>query len=225
MEAIILAGGKGTRLRSIIGEYPKPMAKINGKPFLEKQLEWLFSQGVKHVIMSVGYKASIIQDYFGNNFKTIEITYVIENSPLGTGGAIKLASEKTRNDNFFILNGDTYYPINLLKMKESLLRRKMLVAIKKMKYISRYGVLSIDGDKIISFKEKASCPEGNINSGIYYCSRGFIDDLPLEVFSFEVFLEQHIDALDLYCYAPSEDNLFIDIGVPQDFEKAQKLIL
>ena len=117
--AIILAGGLGTRLRSVIPDLPKPMAPICGRPFIEYQLEYWIKQGINKFILSVGYKNKVISGYFGDNYKGVEIDYVIENEPLGTGGAFLLASERiANNESFLLLNGDTYFDVDLDKLKE-----------------------------------------------------------------------------------------------------------
>jgi D-glycero-alpha-D-manno-heptose 1-phosphate guanylyltransferase len=111
--AIILAGGLGTRLQSVVKDIPKSMADIAGKPFLEYQLNYLESQKIEHIILSVGYKYESIQNHFGSKYKNISISYAIEKEPLGTGGAVINALKEVKEDSVFILNGDTFFPISL----------------------------------------------------------------------------------------------------------------
>ena len=113
MEAIVLAGGLGTRLRSVVSELPKPMAPVGDKPFLEYILKYLKKNGIDKVVLSVGYKWETIKEYFGDSFEDIELVYSIENEPLGTGGAIKQAMEYVSDVNVFIVNGDTFFDIDL----------------------------------------------------------------------------------------------------------------
>ena len=117
-EAIILAGGLGTRLKSVLEGIPKPMALIAEKPFLEYLLKYLQSYGIEHVILSVGYNWEIISDYFGSKYTSMEISYAIEDEPMGTGGGIRLALEKVKGEHTFILNGDTFFKVNLRDLSE-----------------------------------------------------------------------------------------------------------
>lgn len=224
MEAIILAGGKGTRLRSVIGEYPKPMALINDVPFLEKQFDWLIDQGVSHLIVSVGYKYNVITEYFGDSYKNTGITYVIEETPLGTGGAISLASKFCKEDNVFVVNGDTYYPIELKSMINSFDNSDISIAIKYMDPADRYGLVQLDNNKIVGFEEKKLSSSGFINAGIYLLSKMFLSQLPESGFSFEEYLQINLSKINASSYRTIDDTYFIDIGVPEDYEKAQKLI-
>lgn len=225
MEIIILAGGKGTRLRSVIGNIPKPMALINGIPFLEKQLEWLLKQGATHFIISVGYQYKVITEYFGSSFKEINITYIIEKSPLGTGGAISLASKSCTSDNFFVINGDTFYPINLVEISDSFQNEDLALATKFMPFADRYGLLNIKKGKVVGFEEKKQGASGLINAGIYYLSKRFSHKLPDKAFSFEYYLQNNITLIDFLAIEPKKkNNLFIDIGIPEDYDRAQKLI-
>ena len=113
LEAIVLAGGLGTRLKSVVSNVPKPMAPIGDKPFLEYILKYLKKNGITRAILSVGYKSEIIEEYFGNNFEGIDLVYSVEKEPLGTGGAIKKAMSKVKSNQVYIINGDTFFDINL----------------------------------------------------------------------------------------------------------------
>jgi D-glycero-alpha-D-manno-heptose 1-phosphate guanylyltransferase len=225
MEVIILAGGKGTRLRSIIGENPKPMALVNGRPFLEIQLEWLLQQKVTHFIISVGYQYEKIIEYFGDSYKNIAITYIIEQSPMGTGGAIALASGACSSELFFVINGDSYYPILLEDMLSSYSGEDLMLATKYMKVADRYGVVQIKSNQVTGFQEKNKNSQGLINAGIYCMRKEFASSLPRNEFSFEEYLQENINSIDFTFYEPENKNiLFIDIGVPEDYERAQKII-
>ena len=114
MEAIVLAGGKGTRLQSVVFDLPKPMADINGKPFLAYQLDFLIENGIKRFVLSVGYKSEFIIQYFKNSYRNVPIEYAIETQPLGTGGAIKYALSKCISENVFVINGDTYLEVQMI---------------------------------------------------------------------------------------------------------------
>lgn len=221
MEAIILAGGFGTRLSHIVSDVPKPMAPVNQKPFLEYIFNYLINNAVKHVVLAIGYKGDIIEEYFGNNYKGINITYSTEDTPLGTGGAIKKALNYCKNDNVFIINGDTFYDVNLNLMEDFHNNKEsnLTVAVKIMHDFDRYGSVTIQDDKIIEFKEKKKTVSGKINGGTYVINKSVFGTIKNESFSFEkLVLESGI--VDLYAF--ESDGYFIDIGVPDDYYKAQE---
>ena len=220
MEAIVLAGGLGTRLRSVVSDVPKPMAPINNKPFLEYILEFLHNQNIKKVILSVGYKWEVIKDYFGDKYKNIELIYNIEKERLGTGGAIKDSLQYVENENVYVLNGDTFFDIDLskIKLEDNLIE----IALKKMENFDRYGVVEIDKNRYIQkFKEKSYYQEGLINGGIYLLRKNLFKNFDLSAkFSFEEFLENNFQKLK--AKGKVFDRYFIDIGIPQDYEKAKR---
>jgi D-glycero-alpha-D-manno-heptose 1-phosphate guanylyltransferase len=148
MEAIILAGGFGTRLKSIVSKVPKPMAPINGKPFLEFLLDKLVLLEFDHVILSVGHLHSVITDYFGRNFKSLKIDYAIETSPLATGGAIKESLRLTESNQIYVLNGDTYFDVEIDKLSLPV-GCKVSLSLKEVKDVSRYGSVQVDENDFI----------------------------------------------------------------------------
>ena len=225
-EAIILAGGLGTRLRDKIRDLPKPMAPIGNKPFLAYLLDFLIEQNITKVVLAVGYKGEFIADYFGRRYSGLELTYSFEdeNNLLGTGGALLRASKLIEGQNFFALNGDTFFDINLKDMFEFHKSKNadITVALKPIKETSRYGLVEIDENgRIINFLEKGKREEGFINGGIYLISKKFLNflDLP-EKFSFEFELLQKYYKLYKF-YGIVFDKYFIDIGVPEDYERAK----
>jgi D-glycero-alpha-D-manno-heptose 1-phosphate guanylyltransferase len=223
VEAIILAGGLGTRLSSVISNLPKPMAPIGGKPFLEYLLNYLKKNGVTRVVLSVSYKWEIIQEYFGDYFEGVELVYSIEDEPLGTGGAIKKSINYIRNENFYIVNGDTFFDVNLdrLILKGG---SRLLLSLKKILKFDRYGcVENNDNGFVTDFKKKGYKDIGNINGGIYLASKNIFDGFKLEEkFSFEEFMENNFR--DLKISTKLFDNYFVDIGIPEDYKKAQNEI-
>lgn len=227
MEAIVLVGGKGTRLRSVISDLPKPMAPVNNKPFLEYLLSELNKQGVKKLILAVGYKADMIIEYFGNKYKDTEIEYSIEKTPLGTGGAIKKALEKISNENAIIVNGDTFSKVNLKKMLENHLEKQadLSIATKTMKEFDRYGQVLSENDRIVGFKEKQYCEEGNINIGTYILRKKFFENIKTnETFSFENdIMEKYFDKMNFISYL--SDSIFIDIGIPEDYARVDEYVI
>jgi len=224
MEAIILAGGFGKRLQSVVRDVPKPMADIDGRPFLSYIIEYLSEHGIKKVFLSVGYMHEKIIRYFGNNYSNLDIEYVIEHKPLGTGGAITEALRHTKEENILVLNGDTFFkidPLEMLKFHKSK-KAHMTIALKPMPDASRYGTVEAENQRVVGFKEKSLARGGYINAGIYILDRKLLEILKSygEVFSFEIdFLPKNI--INLRVFAFIRDSYFIDIGVPEDYEKAK----
>ena len=224
-EAVILAGGLGTRLKSVIKDIPKPMAEVCGRPFLCYILDFLIKYEIKRVILSVGYKWEAIKEFFGEQYKNINLVYAIEYEPLGTGGAIKNALKYVRDTEVFILNGDTLFNIDL-SVFYSLHKNKnsnLSIALKKMNFSERYGSVKIDeNNRIIDFSEKAQKFNILINGGIYLLNKEFFYSLATQdKFSFEKdFLEKHYKNYEFYGFP--FDEYFIDIGVPEDYERAKK---
>lgn len=220
MEAIILAGGFGTRLQSVVKDVPKPMAEINNYPFLKYILDYLSDNGIKRVILSVGYKKEIIEEYFKDSYQNMDILYSKEDEPLGTGGAIKKAIGLSSDDNIFVLNGDTFFDINLNNLYQKHLNSNsdITLSLKKMYNFDRYGKVLIEDDYIKEFCEKEYTKEGFINGGVYVVKKNSIT-IDEEKFSFEKdILENKSNNLKLsYC---KSDGYFIDIGIPQDYQRA-----
>ncbi|AJC90218.1 nucleotidyltransferase family protein [Campylobacter subantarcticus] len=216
MQAIVLAGGLGTRLKSVVQDLPKPMAPINGKPFLTFVLEYLKKQGIIEVILSVSYKYELIQEYFKDEFEGMKIRYNIEKDLLGTGGAIKDVLKLIQNQ-AYVLNGDTIFDIDLKKL--ALNDSKICIALKQMQNFDRYGTVNVNKQGIVtSFEEKVFKKQGLINGGIYLLKKDVFDEFDLEKkFSFEEFLQSKCNALKIQTQI--FDDYFIDIGIPEDYEK------
>ncbi len=219
MEAIILAGGFGTRLKSVVSDVPKPMAPINGKPFLEYMLDDLVENGFNRVILAVGYKKEVIENHFHSSYKGMEIVYSVEEEPLGTGGCVKQALNYAEEDFVFVLNGDTMFKIDFEEFGKC---NTICIACKKMLHFDRYGEVNIKNGKIQSFAEKKFVEEGYINGGIYYLPKTVFDSYSLPTkFSLEKdFFEKYISQLNISAYL--SEAYFIDIGIPEDYIKAQK---
>ena len=221
-ECVILVGGQGTRLRSVVQNIPKPMADINGKPFLEYLLYFLHCQGCNHVVLSVGYKHEIIENYFKNQYLNLKIDYAVEKEPLGTGGGIKNSLGFIAQDSFFLLNGDSFFDVNLAQLAEFHASKNAFVtlSVKEMRNVDRYGTLHIENDRIIRFNEKKFIKNGFINAGVYVVSKQ-VFDIQQEKFSFEKdILETYVNILPFYAF--QSDGYFIDIGIPEDYQKAQE---
>lgn len=225
MEAIILAGGFGTRLRHVVSDVPKPMAPMNtmGKPFLSVLLEKMAEEGITHLVLSTGYMSEVIENYFGKEYAGVHIDYSIEKVPLLTGGAVKLALSKCKEDTIFVLNGDTYFDVDLAAMGKfhAEQRADFTVAIKEMHNFDRYGTVEVQDNRIISFREKEFCQDGWINGGVYCLNRSLLADIPMTKFSLEKdFMEKQVNKLKMMAF--SSYGYFIDIGIPEDYAVAQK---
>jgi len=225
MDAIVLAGGFGTRLQQLVKDIPKPMALINNRPFLEYLLNYLKLNKIQKIILSVGYKHEVIFDYFKTNFNNIELVYSIEDEPLGTGGGIKKATELVQDDTFFVINGDTLFDIDLTNMLDYHNNNNcdITIALKYFNDNSRYGSVKIDDkNKVTGFIEKneKSC-QSFINGGIYIINKIKFNTVNLPYkFSFEKdFLEKYYNVLNIQ--GLSFNNYFLDIGIPQDYNIAQ----
>lgn len=223
-EAIILAGGMGTRLRSVIQDIPKPMAPIGETPFLTYLLDELKQQGIQRVVLSTGYKHEVVEESYGNSYKGMDLVYSVEDTPLGTGGAIKKALQLINTPNALILNGDTMFKVDFMSMFRFHLENEsdFTLALKKMEDSQRYGVVETASNRVVRFREKAERKAGSINGGIYLLKKEILlgKDLP-EKFSFEKdFMEAYFRELKVMAFV--SDGYFIDIGIPEDYAKAQQ---
>ena len=228
LQAIILAGGLGTRLASVLEGKPKPMAQIKGRPFLELLLDFLSKEGITKAILALSYKHELIQDYFKKSYKNISLSYSIENSPLGTGGALKQALSQCDKEEIFVCNGDSFFNLDfkkLLAFKREFKNSKICLGLKKMQDFDRYGRVELDEKGFIrAFREKEFCKEGLINAGIYLVDKDLFENFESkEKFSFELFLQDHF--LALRARGAIFDGYFIDIGVPQDYEEAKRSLI
>lgn len=224
-EAIVLAGGLGTRLRTVVSDLPKPMAPVAGRPFLRYILDVLSENAFDHVVLAVGYKHQIIEDYFNNQYRNLAISYSVEDYPLGTGGAIAQALRLCKNDWVFVLNGDSYSETDFSKLEKSIDgSAQCILSSRMMSHADRYGTLGVSaGGKITQFVEKGSADSGLINGGVYLLKHESL--LGFEgSFSFERdYLEKHVhEGGFISC---DMDGAFIDIGVPEDYKWAQKLFV
>ena len=224
-EAIILAGGKGTRLQSEISEFPKSMAPINGIPFLSYQFDFLLKHEIKTVYLAVGYLSEVIQNFYGNSYLGMTINYVYEKEPLGTGGAISQALSYTITNDILVLNGDSLFHIDIhefYKFHQSKIATCSL-ALKHFKNFDRYGVVQSNiENKIIGFEEKQEQTEGDINGGVYLLNKSQFLSLTFpRSYSFEKeYLETYLKNHEIFGY-PSQE-YFLDIGIPEDYFTAQK---
>lgn len=225
MKAIILAGGLGTRLHSVLAGLPKPMAPVNGRPFLEYLLDYWISQGVREFILSVGYKREIIINHFGNSYRSLPLTYSVENHPLGTGGGL-LLSAKNQTNPFLVLNGDTLFEVELedLRQFHDSHKSECTLSLFRESNSHRFGGVMLDStSRIVSFDAAGPPFETLRNGGVYMISPSLFNKIKNrvgETFSLETqlipeLLSQGSSIYGLFCA-----RRFIDIGVPSDFERA-----
>lgn len=218
MQAVILAGGFGTRLKSVISDIPKPMAPIRDVPFLSYILNELDKQGFTKVVLAVGYLHEIIESYYGSRYKNIEILYSVEDEPLGTGGCVKRAFDYLDDEYVFVINGDTMLKVDF---KDINYPTNVLIVCKHMENTSRYGRIFQENGLITKFLEKGYNGEGYINGGIYLFKRDIFQQFPMpNKFSMEKdFFEMYLENLKITVYLTK--GYFIDIGIPEDYERAQ----
>lgn len=225
MQAIVLAGGLGTRLRGVVPDLPKPMAPVAGRPFLAWILDRLVEARFERAVLAVGYRFEAIRDHFGDTYRGLPLAYSVEAAPLGTGGALRLAAERISVFPVFVLNGDTYLDLDYRAMLEAHQRQgaSMSVAVSRTLDMSRYGALELADGHIRRFLEKGPGGAGVINAGVYLLAREILARIPPgQAFSFEQqLLTPEVETIRPAAFAT--DGLFIDIGVPEDYQRAQGL--
>ena len=223
MEAIVLAGGLGTRLAARLNGIPKPMAAVGGRPFLEILLGQLQRAGCTRAVLAVGHLHEAIQGHFGASFHGMRVDYAVEDYPLGTGGAIRNALTLAEDESVVVLNGDTFLDADYADMLRfhAAHAGQITIAITRHAEIARYGGVRLRGERITGFEEKGRTGEGWINAGSYVLAKRleWPASLP-ERFSFERdFLMPEITRLSPAAYRV--EGFFLDIGVPQDLDRAQ----
>ena len=225
MEAIVLAGGFGTRLRQAVADVPKPMAPVAGRPFLEIVLNSLAQKGFTRVILSLGFMAEKISDYFGTRFVGLDLAYVVEGEPLGTGGATRLAVEACTQNHVFVFNGDTYLDLEVQSLEQQWqANRNPIVVGRQVPDTTRYGRLLVDGGRITSFAEKGIAGPGLINAGCYVLATDALARFPVNYpFSFETnYFVPEVARTTVEVF--ETEGVFIDIGIPEDYVRAQTLL-
>ncbi len=226
MQALILSGGFGTRLQSVVKNQPKTLAPVAGKPFLYWLIIYLQKNNVTDFIFSLGYLHEQVEAFLNNEFTTLNYVTVIEVEPMGTGGAIKLCLPFCKNEEILLVNGDTFFDVNIQDFQANFLATKAdcSIALTPMQNFDRYGAVTINVDNVITeFKEKKYCDFGLINTGMVLFKTAIfenkIKNFPPK-FSFEKnFIEPNISILKITGYIANE--YFIDIGIPDDYQKAQ----
>jgi len=225
-EMLILAGGFGTRLKSVVSDVPKPMAPISGRPFLAYVLDHWISQGIQRFVLSTGYLGNVIQTYFGETYRDATIDYVHEQSPLGTGGALRLALNSVRwvNETALMANGDTWFPVVLQQLCGDAKQQNVPItlALKTIDTNDRYGGVDVSSDgKIKLFGIQSEGPT-YINAGCYLFN---VDTLKQALARMPEAFSLENDFLAMYAAnglvgSSIQDQSFLDIGIPEDYQKA-----
>lgn len=229
MQAILLAGGLGTRLRSVVSDRPKPMALIEGKPFMEYVVHELSRYGIRDIVFAVGYKGTMVEEFFGDG-KAFGITasYAYEEELLGTAGAIKNAGKQIHEDWFFVLNADTFYQLDYRRLMEVRDRRSLdfALVLRQVPDVSRYGRAVLVQDMLAEFNEKTTRPvPGTINGGVYLMKRELLAEIPAGKVSLEnemIPKWMGMEKAGRRLGGIVNDGYFIDIGVPEDYYRFQE---
>lgn len=231
--AVILAGGLGTRLRTLVSDRPKPMALVAGRPFLEHILRYWRSQGIKHFVLSVGYRAEIIQNYFGNSFEGSVIDYVVEPEPLGTGGGLLLCQKQHQfSSPFLLLNGDTFFAMSLsdLQKQSRSHNADWVFSLFPTEKNHRYLAVRIENSGRLHLQT-----EGEIfieidqphwaNAGAYWVHPRALGPFMHRVtpISLETEIFPQAQSIGQILFGVRSEATFIDIGIPADYLRAQTM--
>lgn len=221
--AIILAGGLGTRLRSVVDDRPKIMATVNGRPFITCLFDQLLLGKISEAVLCTGYMAEMVSDALGDCYHSMRLIYSKEEEPLGTGGALRLALEKTSADLVIAMNGDSYCPFDITQLINDHVchRASCSMVVTPIEDVSRYGTVALAADgSVTSFLEKGvASGAGYINAGIYLFKPEVLKSVPLGV---QISLEREIfpSLIGAGLYGHISQGPFIDIGIPEDYQQA-----
>lgn len=230
--AIVLAGGLGTRLRSVVSDVPKPMAPIAGKPFLERLMDYWISQGVTKFVLSVGYLSHVITEHFGIRYGGASLVYSIEDKPLGTGGAVvKALQDNGLDQTTLLLNGDTFFEADLSKLFNALKGSDAKIAMGLMKTTDNQRYMGVDYDRfsqnILSLEPKKGAGDFYANAGVYLIDATLVKHLASETVRAQSLESDIFSGLISggvqFCGVPFDQARFIDIGIPTDYERAQSM--
>lgn len=224
LTAAILAGGLGTRLRSVVGDRPKVLADINGRPFLAYLLEQLATAGIQRIVLCTGFQASLVRDVFGDSHERLQLSYSAETSPLGTGGALRLALPSLNSDPVLVLNGDSYCQVDLSAFLQFHQHRQAeaSVLLTQVPDVGRYGQVRGDAeDRVIGFDEKGGNGAGWINAGIYLLAQPLLKEIP-EGRNVSLEREMFPTWIGRRFYGCRHGGRFIDIGTPESYAEARE---
>jgi NDP-sugar pyrophosphorylase family protein len=227
LDAVILCGGLGTRLRSVVNDRPKPMADIDGRPFLELLLGSIAKYGFRRFVLCAGYMADSITDFFAGKRLPFEIVVSRESQPLGTGGALRNAAQLIKSDPFLVANGDSLCAVDLNDFLafHVLKQAAISLCVAKMRKSTGYGTVVVGpNSRILGFSEKAKATgPACCNAGVYLFSQEALSLIPAgKAFSLEHELFPALAEKALYGYLSNAD--ILDIGTPRRYEKARRLL-
>ena len=230
-EMLILAGGRGTRLRTVVNDVPKPMASVNGRPFLEYLINYWIGQGIGHCILSVGYRREVIMKHFGQNYRGVRIDYAIEETPLGTGGGLLLAVEKLdKSAPFLLLNGDTFFEVALAELAEFHLKRRSdwTFSLFKTNEKKRYMGMEVGTDgRVLSLQSGSDQPGQFANGGVYLVNPATLSSsawTPGSKLSLEDDILPTLFAGGSRFFGHACNGRFIDIGLPDDYFRSSGIL-
>lgn len=222
-EAIVLAGGFGTRLRAVVRDVPKPLAPVAGRPFLAWLLDGLARQGIARVILATGYMGAIVREVLGEVHGPMTLAYAQEETPLGTGGALYNALRYAEGERVYVLNGDTWLGTRLAPIATVAPTADLVLAVRPVPDRTRYGTVRVETNRILGLEEKGQSGPGLVNAGLYLARRDLRVRRPMpDAFSLETEVLAKPGDLDLRAYRTESE--FLDIGTPEDFARAQDLI-
>ena len=224
--AIILAGGMGTRLSSVVSGRQKAVALVNGSPFLSYLFRQLIRSGIKHAVLCTGYKAEMVEAEFGSEFSGLKLSYSVEKQPSGTAGAVRLALDKARTDYLLVMNGDSYmdtdFAVFFSWFEQAGIDAGIILT--EVEDASRYGKVTMDNNgRIIRFDEKKEhAGSGLINAGVYLFNKKVLTDIPENVkYSMEKDVFPGLAAVNRL-FGRKSDGRFIDSGTPESYKMAEK---
>ena len=223
-QVLILAGGLGTRLRSVVSDRPKVLAEVAGRPFITYLLDRLGQAGFRAVTLLTGYKGEMVEEELGFHYKGLQLAYSVETTPLGTGGAIHAAARVIPCDQLLVLNGDTYFDVDYRDLVEQATPGADLMACRQVADVGRYGAVQLDPTgRVMALAEKRAEGRGLINGGVYVLDRVAMASWPEDVFSIEAeYFSKRVE--DQRIYGLACDGSFIDIGVPDDLHRASGVL-
>ena len=224
VHVLILAGGLGTRLRSVVADRPKVLAEVAGRPFITHLLDQLVQAGFQAAILLTGHKGEMVEEALGLAYGEMQLGYSVEETPLGTGGAIRAAARRIACEQLLVLNGDTFFEVDYLQLVQQAPAGSDLMACRRVEDVGRYGAVQLEASgRVMALAEKGAKGPGLINGGIYLLYREAIAAWPEPVFSIENdYFPKRLAAETLYGVAC--EGAFIDIGVPDDLKRAAEVL-
>jgi len=227
LTAVILAGGLGTRLRSVVADRPKVLAEVRGKPFLAYLLDQIAAAGAREVVLCTGYLGEQVQAIFGESYGSLHLVYSQESSQLGTAGALRLALPLLQSDSVLVMNGDSVCDVNLLPFFSWHFRQKAdaTLLVTKTPDTSRYGRVQLDADgRVLSFEEKGgNRAPGWINAGIYLLKPSLLLEIP-ETGAVSLEREMFPTWIGRGFYGYRSEGRFLDIGTPESYAEAEQFL-